>query len=389
MTPELVFICQYKLGGVQNYYQNMVKSNTFDGFHTRVIYTKNENDSETPLPRLFNSTKEEHVFNYNEVDGVYANFKELKKLISDKPGIVFTNFPIELGCLHIYPTSKVVVFAVHDEWYIQNAIRYGFLIDVYVCHNPAIFDELQRIMPDRRGDIYYLPYGIIPAPGVRQSNLSDPLKILFIGRLHVMKGVYDLPQIDDRLKKANINCIWTIVGDGPEREEFLRQVGDRPNFSHLSPETSEEVLQVAMQNDVFILPSRLEGMPVSLLEAMSAGLVPVIADFNKGIWSVVTEDIGRVLPAGDIDAFASAISSLDKDRQLLDTMGQQARRKIESSFDAVRNTQAYYEVFKKYPTLKSGKKSPLPVRYGTGRLDKPYMPARLLKIFRRLKMGSR
>ncbi|MBS1660101.1 MAG: glycosyltransferase family 4 protein [Bacteroidetes bacterium] len=388
MNPELVFICQYKMGGVQNYYQNMVKSSSFDGFRTRVIYTKRDGDTETPLPHLFNSTDEEHVFSYNEADGTYNNFKELKKLISDQPGIVFTNFPLELGCLHVYGSRKTVVFAVHDEWYIQNAIRYGFLIDVYICHNPGIFEELQRLMPDRRGDIYYLPYGIVPAPGVRQSNPSGKLKVLFIGRLHPLKGIFDIPLIDDQLKKAGVQIDWTIIGDGPAREEFLGQIGSRPNFNHLSPDTSEEVLQTAMQNDVFILPSRLEGMPVSLLEAMSAGLVPVIADFNKGIRSVVTADIGRVLPVGDVEAFATAIADLDKDRSMLDTMGRASRQKIESSFDAVRNTQAYYELFKKYQSLKSDKKSPLPVHYGTGRLDKPYIPGGLLKIFRHLKKGS-
>src|SRR5207237_1311035 len=148
-------------------------------------------------------------------------FRRLNKVIGDAPGIVFTNFPAELGALHNYPVQKTIAFVVHDEWYIQNAIRYGFMIDVYIVHNPGIFKTLQNLMPDRKADIYYLHYVITPSEKKRSPNADQHLKLIFIGRLHELKGIFDLPQIDDLLRAKGVVCAWTIVGNGPEREKLL------------------------------------------------------------------------------------------------------------------------------------------------------------------------
>jgi glycosyltransferase involved in cell wall biosynthesis len=382
--PEIVFVCQNKIGGVQNYYYNLLRANQFDGFCTRVIYVSNSLDHETRLPQLFQSAKEEIVFEHKGDYPVYASFRRLHKLIGKHNGIVFTNFPFELGCLQTFGASKAVAFVVHDEWYIQNAIRYSFLIDVFIAHNPSIFALLNRILPDRKDDIYYLPYGISMAKQVRQANLSDPLKILFIGRLHTLKGIFDIPVIDDILKENGIICDWTIIGDGPEKENLYQAIKGRSNFRHFSPATNDEVLKIASEHDVFVLPSRLEGLPVSLLEAMSAGLVPVIGNFNEGISTVVTSEIGFVLPMGDTRAFAESIGKLGKNRQLLDTMGEKARLKVRDDYDAITNANAYYELAKRYADLISPRKTNLPFNYGNGRLDKPYLPSFLATSIRRI-----
>lgn len=381
--PEIVFICQHKLGGVQNYYHNLLRGNLFEGFCTRVIYISSSLDPETRLPELFNTANEEIVFEHKGNYPVYASFRRLQKLIGNSEGIVFTNFPFELGCLQTFGSSKVIAFVVHDEWYIQNAARYSFLIDIFIAHNPAIFALLNRILPDRKQDIYYLPYGISLAKQVRQSNQTEPLKLLFIGRLHALKGILDIPVMDDILKENGIHCEWTIVGDGPEKENLYKAIEGRSNFRHFSPATNEEVLDIASKQDVFVLPSRLEGLPVSLLEAMSAGLVPVIGNFNEGISTVVTPEIGFVLPLGDTKAFTESISKLDKNRNMMDTMGEKARVKIENDYNAVANSNAYYELAKRYSGLISPRKSSLPVQYGNGRLDKPYLPAFLAICIRR------
>ena len=381
-TPELVFICQYKIGGVQNFYFNLLKGNDFTGFQTKLIYTNNQDDHETKLPGLFGCAHEEHLFGYKQTDSTFGTFKKLRKIIGGQDGFIFTNFPLELGCLQHYPSGKTVGFVVHDEWYIQNAIRYGFLIDVYIAHNPGIFDLLKRLLPDRREDIHYLPYGVEIPENKKKENISGTLKILFTGRLHPLKGIFDLPLIDDELKKRGVNCEWTIIGDGPERPRLIEEIRHRGNFTHKTPETNKEVLEIAAAHDVFVLPSRLEGMPVSMLEAMSVGLVPVLAEFNEGIKKVVTETEGFVLPVGDITAFANSIIFLHNDRLRLQQMSNASRNKVEQQFNATKNAEGYYNLVKKFRDLRSPRKTSLPVKYGNGRLDTNYMPDAFLKGIR-------
>jgi len=382
--PELVFICQNKIGGVQNFYKNLLSGNSYKGFITKLIYTNNRDDHETKLPGLFRCAKEEYLFDYSETDSTYSTFRRLRKLVGDQEGFVFTNFVLELGSLQNYPSGKTIGFVVHDEWYIQHAIRYSFLIDVYIAHNPGIFELLKRLLPDRQPDIFYLPYGVEIPVLQRQENRDSQLKILFIGRLHPLKGIFDIPLIDDELVKNGIACEWTIIGDGPEKQQFLDHIDQRKNFWHTSPETGKEVLEIAAQHDVFVLPSRLEGLPVSLLEAMSVGLVPVIGKFNEGIHRVVEKQEGFVLPMGDIEAFARSIMQVHNDRALLESMSRAARKKIGMNYNAATNAAGYYELVKKYRELKSPRKTVLPIKYGNGRLDKFYMPDTLIKGVRYL-----
>ena len=70
----------------------------------------------------------------------------------------------------------------------------------------------------------------------------------------------------------------------------------RNNFLFDTPTNTDGVLKHASNNDIFILPSRLDGLPVALLESMSVGLVPIISEFNPGIKKVVTEKEGYVVP---------------------------------------------------------------------------------------------
>src|SRR5207253_3242421 len=109
-----------------------------------------------------------------------------------------------------------------------------------------------------------------------------------------------LKKIDDELIKAGVNIEWTIVGDGPDKAKLIVDLKDRSYFSFLSPNRTEDILNLAVKNDVYLLPSYLDGLPVALLEAMSAGLVPIVSRFNPGIDAVVEKNNGFIVPVGAI-----------------------------------------------------------------------------------------
>jgi glycosyltransferase involved in cell wall biosynthesis len=87
-------------------------------------------------------------------------------------------------------------------------------------------------------------------------------------------------------------------------------------------------------HDVFVLLSDYEGLPLSLLEAMGQGVVPVVSDLESGIREVVTEACGVRIPVGNIAAAAEAIAALSRDRRRLGAMAEAAAAHARRDFSA-------------------------------------------------------
>lgn len=117
--------------------------------------------------------------------------------------------------------------------------------------------------------------------------------------------------------------------DDIRAESVRRNVSDRLVFAGVTHEV-QAYLRAA---DVFVLPSRREGLPVALLEAMSCGL-PCVASRLPGATDVVISDgeNGHLVPVGDAAAFAEAIAGLLADRAQAAAMGAAARATIERRY---------------------------------------------------------
>jgi glycosyltransferase involved in cell wall biosynthesis len=132
-----------------------------------------------------------------------------------------------------------------------------------------------------------------------------------------------------------------------------------------------------------VLPTKFDGTPVSLLETMSVGLVPVVTDLPGGIHEIVKEDIGFALPVDDNGAFAAAIDRLYRDRDLLERLSKNVRKKAVEQFDIKKTSREYFSKFSAYGELfksKQLKKEP----FGS-RLDHPLIPSIVTKTLRTLK----
>jgi glycosyltransferase involved in cell wall biosynthesis len=352
IDKEIIFFSKHTIGGVQNYYHNIVSNDPYNEFEKKWIFTNFKYDNNPKLIEPYNCCNE-IVFNYSDDESIYEIANRLNKLISDKEGIIMTNTFTELATLHIYPKkNKTILFVCHDEGYLKTALEFEFLIDVFIAHNEFFYSELIKLFPKRVKDIYYLPYGVKLSGYKRIPNEVNPLKIIFIARLQYEKGVYDLPVIDLILKEKGVTVKWTVIGDGPEKIKLQNIVKERGNFLFDTPANTDGVLKYASENDVFILPSTLDGLPVALLEAMSVGVVPVISEFNPGIKKVVTEKEGYVVSVGDNEAFVSKIITLNENRQLLEKLSEASYNKIKLEYSSKQRALAYYSLFREYRQLK-------------------------------------
>ncbi len=352
--PELIIFSQYLLGGGASFHRNMLQNMPTHEFELKVIYLYPQTESFTTSLE-FRSRENDLIFEYEyEKEGLYKIINRLDEHISNREGVIVTSLNIELYCLEIYPKEKkTIYFICHDEGFLPLAKKFHHIIDVYIAHNFEIFEELKKLLPSRINNIYFIAHGVFPQKFIREINLVKNLKIAFLARHHLLKGIYDLPKINQLLLNSKIQVDWLIMGDGPEREKFKAQTKEIKNFSFDIPDNNEQVIKQLKSCDIFILPSRKDGLPVALLESMSVGCVPIVSNFSYGIKQVVTNDIGYVVDVGYNEKFAECITKLHKNRNLLKAMSDNSISSITINYDIREKAAQYFSLyadFNKYKT---------------------------------------
>jgi glycosyltransferase involved in cell wall biosynthesis len=124
-----------------------------------------------------------------------------------------------------------------------------------------------------------------------------------------------------------------LVGDGPTRasvESLAHELGIQEQVDFLG--NRDDVASLLATSDVFVLASRSEMLPISILEAMRAGL-PVIASDVGGVGEAVTHnENGFLVPSGSVSALAQALTDLTNDYALRLRMGQAGRQRFTRQF---------------------------------------------------------
>lgn len=135
MKPELIAFSEYKLGGVQSFYYNLLNNDPYNYFDKKWILTKSVDHKDAPPPAPFNCCNEQIVA-YNLSKGVWHVAHQIQKYISNREGIILVNHPLELLVLHhYYRSKKTVILVCHDVLYLSWAKEYSFLIDAFIAHN--------------------------------------------------------------------------------------------------------------------------------------------------------------------------------------------------------------------------------------------------------------
>jgi glycosyltransferase involved in cell wall biosynthesis len=137
-----------------------------------------------------------------------------------------------------------------------------------------------------------------------------------------------------------------IVGDGPRVEQLKEQaaqlhIGKKVKFSGW---LIREDLPIAYQRStLFVYPSRHEGMPNAVLEAMASGL-PVLATRIAGNEELVSEETGILVPTEDVEALGAALTSLIPNAPLREQMGVAAHKRVEAQYSWRRVAQSYLDL---------------------------------------------
>ncbi|MCE9585347.1 glycosyltransferase family 4 protein [Candidatus Nomurabacteria bacterium] len=182
-------------------------------------------------------------------------------------------------------------------------------------------------------------------PLIRESLKS----IIFVGRLSNQKKPELLLNALNILPKDIINNIIVyIVGDGPNYDKLnslVIQNDLNEKVIFMGALSRLEILSFLEKNDLFILPTKQEGLPRSILEAISKGL-PVIASDVGGVSEIVTSDIGFLLKKNTAQELAEYIEYLYKNPNILTCMSQNAFLRAKNNFSLEKMIQETIQIYK-------------------------------------------
>jgi glycosyltransferase involved in cell wall biosynthesis len=180
---------------------------------------------------------------------------------------------------------------------------------------------------------------------------EEAVVFCFVGRLTEQKGIdVFLRAIKMLPGQSGAFRVW-LVGDGPLRSE-LEQYVAKENLGSIVQFLGyrSDVPEILQASDVFVLPSRYEAMPISLLEAMAAGLPCVVTSVGDNAKIVEDGTTGIVVPPENPEALATALRKMLADSEMRQAMGEAARKKAqEYSVErmAARIAEVYEELLKR------------------------------------------
>ena len=201
---------------------------------------------------------------------------------------------------------------------------------------------------DSRFEIPIIPNGVdLQAYKMGNRAWSSP-RLLSAGRIVHQKGLDLAMHALGGLK--DLRWEWHIAGDGPQMhslQSLARELGIIDRVDFLGWQSREQLLKCYQQANVFLFPSRHEGMPNALLEAMASGL-PVVASCIAGSEELVQDGkTGYLVPSEDVELLRAALKKLLTDATLRKQMGDASRQSVEENYSWESTAQQYADLLEK------------------------------------------
>jgi len=182
----------------------------------------------------------------------------------------------------------------------------------------------------------------------RALGLSSAAPVVgMVARLVPQKDPLTFVRMARAVAEAACDARFLLVGDGPLRgqvEAAIRALGvaDRITLTGFR----DDVPSLLRSMDVVVVPSRWEGLPLIVLEAMAVAR-PVVATRLPSVAEVVVDgDTGRLVEAGDVGGLARAVLDLVTDGAVAAAMGARGRRRVEQEFSLSRMVEGTLDVYR-------------------------------------------
>ena len=345
---------KYELGVCVNEYQRNTFGDKFEGLGGKIFNLNipqkiyNEPRSIVALYNFFKSYKphvvQTHVLKANFFGTIAAKMAKV-------PVVIATEMTLK-------DTAPSSVRRIRDKLIQPFAGYFINNCDKFVVTSNYIKNEWARAGTDRSFEVIYPPFNLEKYDqAVRKPRVQTKFpgkRIGFVGRLSEEKSVDLLLESMIRVHKSDSEADLTIVGTGPIEQQlksYCSKIGldGCVNFAGYKSNSFEALKEM----DVFVLPSRSEGCPIVILEAMAMGLPVVATNVGGNPELVVDNETGFLVPHANSDKMAQAILTLISDRERARTFGQNGRKIAFTKFHPSSFTNKFQTLYEKMYTSKN------------------------------------
>jgi glycosyltransferase involved in cell wall biosynthesis len=168
-----------------------------------------------------------------------------------------------------------------------------------------------------------------------------------VARLSEQKNPMAIVRAAQRVQADGHEVTLVLIGSGPLAEECRRYARTHSVDARI-PGFRDDALELLADIDVFLLPSRFEGLPLTVLEAMHLG-IPIVAYDVGGVAEAVSDgDTGLVVPEGSFEQFVQSVERLVADQNQRKQFGQRARERARAQFTAARMIDEYETLYERF-----------------------------------------
>jgi glycosyltransferase involved in cell wall biosynthesis len=330
------------------------------GWDLEVLFTRDEETVresalDHPLPLL------PHRFLERDRKGPAGVWHALMgELESQSPCILFMAYDFLANSVAPALSENVGIVSwvqADDNDYYEQAYRLGRYCNAVICVSELLRERVRELNP-----VIGERTHVIHNSSVRQADVArrrprrgEKLRLIYTGRLvQYQKRILDFVDLAEALDRAQVPYEITLVGtfnahDGTEAE-FMRAAAAHLEDGRIQLPgrmQREEILKTLTSQDLFVLLSDFEGLPLALVEAMARGCVPVTAAMPSGIPEVIASgENGYIVEGRDYDEWAALLKGLWQDPGRQTELSRRARRTISEGFTVERIGGQFDELFR-------------------------------------------
>ena len=373
-------------GGVLSVIKNLIKFSNNSNIENHIIYAVNKSLISNYVIEFIEGALTQQIFYYTDKNNFYHTSKQLSALLPNNNAVIVAHDWLELGMVSNLGLQNPVIQILHGNYnyYYELAQKNEGAINSFICISPTISKTLKNILKDRNKDIFHINF---PVPFVEKKvQLNKSLRIIYyVSDLRDHNKQFNIIiEIAKKLSIEKTNFFFTIAGGGYSKETFYKiwPISMVNNVNYFQVISNENILKLLPLQDIFLLPSTFEGLPVSLVESMKAGLVPLVTDWDGAVNELVINGFsGYYFKAGDVDGYVNTILNLNQNRDLLKRLSDNSSIKGNYFFNPFENTIKFETIFQIY-SKQNYKKNKNKI-YGS-RLDQVWLPNKVTKFLRKI-----
>ena len=374
-------------GGVLSVIKNLVYFSNNPLIENHVIYAINKDEISNYNVENIQGAITQQLFYYTPQNNFYYTCNQLAKLLPDNKALIVAHDWIELGMVSNLGLQNPVVQVLHGDfdYYYELANNNQHIIDAFICISPTIYRKLISQIGIKQKCISYLNF---PVPFIEKKSLrNDNLNIIYNVRnlTDHRKQFSIILDIAKELALEKNKYFFTIIGEGYTQETFFEiwppALKDRVNYLGVLP--NQIILDLLPSQDIILLPSLSEGLPVSLIEAMKAGVVPLITNWDGAVDEIIKYGTsGYYLNIGDVEGYVNILKKLQSNSLLLKAISDNCSTKANYYFNPFENTRKFERIFE-YIYIDVGRFKKSQKKYGS-RLDQTWIPNKLVLAIRKI-----